>query len=214
MAFEHPDYEPWKHGSLRRKGDVDFDYTVPYWGGDKSTLEEQRFNLTEFTGVNCKSKVATALEHCRGLRVLEIGCAPGSFLQYAHRRGFQPVGIEPCREHAEEIRVFSGCPVLCGHFEELTFPNTFHSIVALDVIEHVPDPEAFVAKCMELLEPGGRLVLMTPVFGDGIPWRECDFHREHVTLFSVEHIRQWLNPIVFELWWPGHMLIVCEKEAA
>lgn len=206
-----PEYEPWKMGSLRRVDGAVTDYTQPYWGKDgKSTIEEQVFNVGEFKGLDGQTKAEALLEHARGKILLEIGCAPGVVLLTAKQLGFDARGIEPCEEHIEFIREFSGCPVHQGLFENLHLQIKYDTIIAADVLEHVSDPERFVDKALSLLAPGGRLILMTPVISDKWEWRECDFHPEHLHLFSEEHIRSWLKPIHMELWYPGHCLIVCE----
>lgn len=47
--------------------------------------------------------------------------------------------------------------------DRLPFPEqTFDLVVAADVIEHVPDPEAMVRSCVRALRPGGSLWLSTP----------------------------------------------------
>lgn len=210
-----PEYEPWKLGSLRRVDGARTNYCSTYWGIDgKSTIEEQVWNCHGFLGENGKTKAQTVLDWCVGSRLLEVACAPGAFLKLAREAGFECTGIEPCAEHVPFIRDYSGCTVANLMFEDFLAGPEFHTLVATDLIEHVDDPEDFVAQAMGMLKPLGRLILMTPVLGYSIPWRDCDFHPEHLHLLHEDHIKEWLKPIHMELWYPGHMLIVCEKEAA
>jgi 2-polyprenyl-3-methyl-5-hydroxy-6-metoxy-1,4-benzoquinol methylase len=88
----------------------------------------------------------------------------------------------------------------------------FDSIVAMDVLEHVKDPEAFVSAALKLLNPGGRLVLMVPALLEDGLFREQDMHFEHLHLFSEGHLREWLNPIEISRWELGHETIVVEKQ--
>ena len=40
--------------------------------------------------------------------------------------------------------------------------NTFDVIIASEIMEHVYDPKLFIARLMEVLRPGGSLVINTP----------------------------------------------------
>jgi len=207
-----PEYTQLPSGTLKRNDGATTDYTQPYWGVEgKSSIEEQVFNVGVFPGLNGKTKAETALSYAVGQDLLEIGCAPGEVLRQAKAAGFWCIGLEPCKEHAQFIADHSGCLVFSESFEDFKTDGRADTIIALDVLEHVPDPEAFVEKAFCLLNPKGRLILMTPVIGPDIPWRDCDFHPEHLHLFHIDHIKEWLKPIALELWHPGHMTIVCEK---
>ena len=212
--MDTPIYEVLQNGTLRLTNPKPLDYcNDPYWGVDgKSTLEDQRYNLEQHMNANGISKVDYALRRCVGTKLLEIGCAPGSLLRVARERGFEAVGIEPNRAYVEEIENHSGCQVIEGEFP-VAFPMwKFDSIVAMDVLEHVKDPEAFVSAALKLLNPGGRLVLMVPALLEDGLFREQDMHFEHLHLFSEGHLREWLNPIEISRWELGHETIVVEKQ--
>ncbi|MFY8207427.1 MAG: bifunctional 2-polyprenyl-6-hydroxyphenol methylase/3-demethylubiquinol 3-O-methyltransferase UbiG, partial [Arenimonas sp.] len=40
-------------------------------------------------------------------------------------------------------------------------PAGFDAVTCMEMLEHVPDPQAIVQACFELLKPGGRLFLST-----------------------------------------------------
>lgn len=42
------------------------------------------------------------------------------------------------------------------------FSNSFDSIIASEIIEHVENPRHFARECFKLLAPGGRMLLSTP----------------------------------------------------
>lgn len=50
---------------------------------------------------------------------------------------------------------------LNGDFDSLLVPNTFDTVLALDVIEHLESPEAAIQKIGRLLKPGGRVLAST-----------------------------------------------------
>ena len=209
----HPDYDRLPNGTLRRREQMPPDYTQPYWGHEngRSTIEEQVYNVGQHV-VEGRTKSQAALQHAVGSTLLEVACSPGVVLKEARERGFVATGIEPCPDHVEFIQNYSGCEVLCGLFGELDLSDRrFDTIVALDVLEHVPDPGHFVQEALKLLNPGGRLVVMIPAIIPGTEFREVDFHPEHLHLFHENHLREWLNPIVLDIWHPGHIIAVAEK---
>lgn len=48
-------------------------------------------------------------------------------------------------------------------------PGTYDAVIAFELIEHVPDVDAFLEACEQMCAPGGRVYISTPdgVFGDG-----------------------------------------------
>lgn len=97
-----------------------------------------------------------------GGRMLDIGCGNGRYLLRMQQLGWQVQGVEfnqtavdICRRN--ELNVFHG-ELEDAQLEE----NSFDLITARHVIEHVQDPDGFVAGIARLLKPGGRLHLRTP----------------------------------------------------
>ncbi len=103
-----------------------------------------------------------------GRRLLDVGAAYGLFLKAARDRGWDASGVELAPDCALEAARISGASVACGDFLHVRIAGPYDVIVMLDVIEHLRDPRAAVARAFELLAPGGLFVVET---GDlRAPW--------------------------------------------
>jgi 2-polyprenyl-3-methyl-5-hydroxy-6-metoxy-1,4-benzoquinol methylase len=95
-------------------------------------------------------------------RVLEIGCGLGLLSQWLSRRGCAVVGVEPDRQQADYARQRYGLEVINTRFEETDFQPEFDFFAASHVIEHFPEPLAFLKKIRSLAAPQALLFLETP----------------------------------------------------
>jgi len=100
--------------------------------------------------------------------LLDVGAAYGFGLRAARAAGFEAMGVEISPEAAEAARRRAGVPVITGDFLSVAVPGTFAVITMFDVLEHMRDPRACVARARQLLAPGGILAVET---GDlASPW--------------------------------------------
>lgn len=132
-----------------------------------------------------------------GGRVLDVGSSSGYLAQPLVGRGNIVVGLELDPEAARAAEAFCE-QVLVGDVEtmELPFePGSFDVVLLGDVIEHLRDPVAALARLRPLLRPEGRLVLSTPNVANWAirlsllagRWRYTDrgiLDRSHTHLFT------------------------------
>lgn len=109
-----------------------------------------------------RTALKTVLEVARKLRkgrVLDIGCTDGSLLDLLDS-SMDKYGIEVSQEACHKARE-KGIKVYCASFMDFMFDKKFDFIIALDILEHLPNPKSALHKMIELLEPGGFLVFQT-----------------------------------------------------
>lgn len=115
-----------------------------------------------------ENKKATLLKHLgarhpEGLKLLDIGCGMGGYLIAAKELGMDVLGIEPSEDHSRVAKNILQLPVINDYFSLSKIqPRKFDLIILSHVIEHILYPEKFVKEILEVLNPDGILVMMTP----------------------------------------------------
>ncbi|WP_186774798.1 class I SAM-dependent methyltransferase [Allorhodopirellula solitaria] len=97
------------------------------------------------------------------LRVLEVGCGSGAFLDACKARKVEAVGVELNGASVAFTRR-RGLDVFHGGISEFVAsdPAAFDVVCAFQVLEHVSDPLGFVNDALRTLKTGGRLVIAVP----------------------------------------------------
>jgi 2-polyprenyl-3-methyl-5-hydroxy-6-metoxy-1,4-benzoquinol methylase len=99
-----------------------------------------------------------------GARALDVGCGVGQVVARLSEKGFEAHGVDVSEPNIERARQFSSrCQLYDG--KKLPFPDRhFASVGALNVLEHVEEPEQFIPELVRVVEKGGKIVLSSPNF--------------------------------------------------
>lgn len=102
-----------------------------------------------------------------GLAILDIGCGAGLLAEPMARMGAKVTGIDPAapnlevaRAHAQDAGLIIDYRVQSSQ-DLLASGARFDVVLAMEVVEHVPDMRGFVATACALVSPGGMLFAAT-----------------------------------------------------
>lgn len=122
-------------------------------------IETDHYNLVK-TGM---SLYAPLFADCK--RVLDLGCAQGTFLALLEQAGIDAVGVELDPDLAADARA-RGHKVICDDAIRYlkTTADRYDGVFCSHVIEHLAVPTVIdlIENTQRLLAPGGLFVLVTP----------------------------------------------------
>jgi ubiquinone/menaquinone biosynthesis C-methylase UbiE len=102
-------------------------------------------------------------------RLLDIGCGSGMYFPLLSRRAERLVGIDISHEMIKAARRLidgkglDNVEAMQVNAVDLPFEDgSFDSVIAFDVLHHVPDTDAAMAEVSRVLRPGGRFVSIEP----------------------------------------------------
>lgn len=122
-------------------------------------------------------------------KMLEIGCGNGFFLRFAKAQGLKVWGVEPgvqtVRKAHQDIRK----KIIIDVFKANQFkPATFDVICLFQVLDHIANPNDFLATCRNILKKNGLVICINHdvssfsarILGESSPI----FDIEHTYLYS------------------------------
>jgi 2-polyprenyl-3-methyl-5-hydroxy-6-metoxy-1,4-benzoquinol methylase len=122
-------------------------------------------------------------------KMLDVGCGLGHFCRYLRAKcvdaeiwgiDFSPWAIRHAKKLAEQIG--AKIQFVVGEALDLPFQDNFFDIVvAMEILEHLSEPEKFMEEAKRVLKPGGRIFFTTP-------WRGL---LAKDGLHSEEHVQEW-----------------------
>jgi SAM-dependent methyltransferase len=96
-------------------------------------------------------------------RLLDVGTGYGFFPALMHARGWEVMGLEVSRTGARYGRKRWGLHILSQPWEKASFQKgEFDVVTAFYVIEHLPNPLAFLREVNRIVRPGGMILLRYP----------------------------------------------------
>jgi 2-polyprenyl-3-methyl-5-hydroxy-6-metoxy-1,4-benzoquinol methylase len=146
-----------------------------------------------------RRSVALVADQIAQKRTLDIGGGRGYFPALLKRLGWDAKAVEISSDASKYARDKFKLDVFTGTIEQYSVSpekQLFPLVTAIDVIEHVPDPNAFIAAAAAVMEPGGVLIVDTPnaaaknIQIEQITWK--GFNPFHIFLFNPDNLAKLL----------------------
>lgn len=137
--------------------------------------------------------------------ILELGCSSGFMLYPLKEKGYDCYGIEPSGYFSEYVKskgitVFDDSSII---------KDKFDIVMHFFVLEHVREPIGFIESNLELLRPGGKLIIEIPNAADplyslyNIPEFEKFYwsiaHHWYFTEASVSYVLEKISNISYDI---------------
>ena len=138
-------------------------------------------------------------EQVKVKKVLEIGCARGHLLALMKSKGWDVKGVEIASNTAKYANDKLGVDVFNGTIEDFSAnqSDTYDLVLAIDVLEHVPNPTSFIESIAKLHCSGDVLVIDTPNGGsaniDSAKGNWVGFNPFHIFLYNHNNLRSLLE---------------------
>jgi 2-polyprenyl-3-methyl-5-hydroxy-6-metoxy-1,4-benzoquinol methylase len=131
-----------------------------YWNDWNASNREQRLSEVSLDQRDAVLDWLFGLDRT-DLNILEVGCGAGWLCP-----SLKQFGEVTATDLSDEVLARAsarvpGVKFIAGDFMELNFQREFDVIVTLEVLSHIADHDAFIAKLNALLRPGGYLMLAT-----------------------------------------------------
>jgi len=137
--------------------------------------------------------------------ILDVGCGNGWVAKYFLPKGKNVISMDIALKNPQKVlKENSGenhAAVVADAYH-LPFKKTsFDAIIAAEIMEHVYDPKLFISSLMEVLKPGGTLVITTP-YNEKIEYFLCVHCNKptpknaHLHSFNEENIANFI-PVKF-----------------
>lgn len=136
---------------------------------------------------------------CSSGSVLDVGCSSGAFLYSLKKhypRDYQICGTDvsgPPLDYAEKM----GIPVIRDNFLTHHFDQSYDAVTFWAVMEHLFEPQLFLAKAKSILKPGGLCLVLVPNMESlairllGAKYRYI--YKEHLNYFTPKTLKEFVK---------------------
>lgn len=143
-------------------------------------------------------------------RIADLGCGTGSVTALLAAEGYEVEGVDlsGAMVAAAEAKLTDAGLTAAVRRGDAAFPplapGSFDVVFARHVLWALPEPEAVVGRWIQLLRPGGRLVLVEGRWhtGAGLTADRCrtlvTAHRDEADVHAMDDPRLWGGPITDE----------------
>lgn len=118
-------------------------------------------------------------------RILEVGCGYGYGAYLLSKRGHEVFAIDADArriKYAEKIYATNNPSFSQGDAAALTdriLPGSFDVVVAMQLIEHLPDPNGFIQQAKQITSNNGMIILSTPNGALRVAMGQKPWNHEH-----------------------------------
>ncbi|MBQ9260425.1 MAG: bifunctional 2-polyprenyl-6-hydroxyphenol methylase/3-demethylubiquinol 3-O-methyltransferase UbiG [Neisseriaceae bacterium] len=103
-----------------------------------------------------------------GKKVIDVGCGGGILSEALAQAGASVKGIdladaslEVAQQHACDNGLEIDYQKISAEQLSEELPNSFHGVVCMELLEHIPDPQSVINACAALAEQGGYVFFST-----------------------------------------------------
>lgn len=166
---------------------------------DVASPTPARSQLTERTVPGLHDFVfSTVIDDMKRGKVLDLGAGTGAFAQRLAGAGFDVTAVDREAEGFEADVNFRAVDLGAPGWEEQLGPGQWPLVVAIEVIEHLEAPIAFLRSVAALLAADGRAVVTTPNV-DSLPARGKFLLRGKLRMLDEHGDPTHISPIFWDL---------------
>jgi SAM-dependent methyltransferase len=168
---------------------------------DQAWTAEQRYEFQYHFGRYIKKYMGDHIP--LGGSLLDVGCSAGGLLGVL-QSDYDVHGLEWNPEDVEFLKAHH-IPVEMGSLDDAFPGQTFNVVTAIQVMEHQPDPVAFIQSCKKKLIGGGYLYIEVPHNDDALvsvygqeEYSNFYYREPHITYWNGSNLATFLAHMGFE----------------